>query len=224
MGVGWAWRTSVRHSGANSRQGRRGPRWGAQATLAWSGVLALAGFLALHERPAIAPAVVAVRPVPVVVAARPVPLVAATAAEVKTVANPYGGLIADGLINPYGDLVAIAPERAPAAPLASSSLQASVAFAPPDPAAIPLIEKSPAPPQRDDVAVEQTAPLPPLRPAEFASLAPGAPVERRPPPVVANRIAHPTAAPPDGRNIFEKLFGVGQPPASASAGRLCGAR
>jgi len=101
-------------------------------------------------------------------------------------ANPYGGL---------GDFFA---DARPAAPRPDSPVQASLEAAAPAPvAAIPQPQEIPLPPKRDVASIDDAAPLPPARPAEFASLeAPAAPAA-------------------DDGNIFQKLFGGGRPSSPA---------
>ncbi len=198
-----------------------GTRRGSLSILPWSGALALGAALALLAPPA-ATLPAAMRPanMAAIVAAHPV--VAVAAVRPKAIGNPYGDLAAFGAgpvdprANlPYGDLAAILDDSAQTSSRAAASLLASLDVAPPAPSAIALPREAPTPPKRDEAAIDQTAPLPPLRPTEFASLAPPAPTVRRPPP--PNTAIARAIAPPDDRNVFQKLFEPRRPPNGAVA-------
>ena len=100
-----------------------------------------------------------------------------------------------------------APEQAP--PVASVALPAPEIAPAPLSAAIPAPESASLAPKPTAASLSDDAPLPPLRPAEFASPPSSPVVVRRP-----GRSAASVAAPPqDNRNFFEKLFGIGKPSA-----------
>ena len=197
--------------------GRLGePRRGSRAILPWSGALALGAALALLAPHAAAP-VANMLPAAVLAVAPAHPIVVVASVRPKPVANPYGGLVAFDRrpVNPYGALVAVVAEPAPPSPSPASSLLASLEADPPALIPVPRPPDAPTPPKRDDAGLDQTTPLPPPRPAEFAALTTPAPAERRSPPrgvAVARAIA-----PPDDRNVFEKLFEPRRPPAAAVA-------
>jgi Protein of unknown function (DUF2778) len=169
---------------------------GAMALVAASCV----GVLVLHRLPPApaAPQMVAARTAPVAAAQRR-PAVAAVSPAVKVAANPYGVLS-----NPYGSLYdpGFFTGARPATVTASvEEIPAS------DASPIPL-DKVPLPPKREVASIDDTAPLPPHRPAEFASAAPAASSDRS---AAAAQTA--AAAPTDNRNFVQKWFGSisGQP-------------
>jgi len=111
--------------------------------------------------------------------------------------------------SPYGALVDVFSDSKSASPSRQALLLASLEAAPPAAAAaIPAPPDVPAPPKRDVARIDDAAPLPPARPAEFGSLAAPAEPDRRAP-RVAERAA-PATPPADDRNIFQKLFGPGR--------------
>ena len=130
---------------------------------------------------------------------------------------------------PYGEIVidpSFLAEMTPAAHAGSASQLASVeavsapfplpsldAF-PPEPTAGAPAELVPLPPAHDVPEIGESAPLPPPRPPEFG--APAAPEHHFAQPNVA--AVRPTA-PVDNRNFFQKLFGLGLPPAPGMASR-----
>ena len=137
------------------------------------------------------------------------------AAPAPTVAaNPYGALFDPGFF--AGSSRFSAAQN----PSSGSNFQP----VPPAPSVAANAPKSapPAPPQAAS-PVGESAPLPPPRPAELAL-----PVN---PPAVVQHLAHngkgavpAAAAPPDNRNFFEKLLGLGKPsgPTMASAAAQSG--
>jgi hypothetical protein len=122
-------------------------------------------------------------------------------------------------LHPFGSLVSdrsffLTAGPPVAATVAESALQPTneVALAPA--AAAPVAEAAPLPPSRDLEQADESAPLPPRRPIEFSALSPPAqPNPVAPPPIAATTGP---AAPPDDRNIFEKLFGTGRPSAGVA--------
>ncbi len=143
------------------------------------------------------------------------------------------GPAAQGAPKPFGDIVIDAnllAELKRAAPADASSQMASLEAPPPasyapiplpsleaiPPApAIPQAESVPLPPTHESPEIGESAPLPPPRPPEFSAPTQPAAPERHPvQPSVAT--ARP-AAPVDNRNVFQKLFGLGQPSAAAVA-------
>ena len=110
--------------------------------------------------------------------------------------------------SPYGALVDVFSDSKSASPSRQALLLASLEAAPPAAAAIPAPPDVPSPPKRDVARIDDAAPLPPARPAEFGSLAAPAEPDRRAP-RVAERAA-PATPPADDRNIFQKLFGPGR--------------
>ncbi len=182
--------------GSTSRKALQQILLGSAALALVAGVGALVLF-GLHARRADPPAIVA--------AATPAPI-AAPAREAA--ANPFGEIIVDPSFvtemksaapaDNYARLASLEP-TAPALPTETAPPVPSIAAALPD--AIPL------PPIRDVPQVVDSAPLPPPRPAEFGL--PGAPAvpDRR---VTQQPFA---PAPADTFNIFQKLVGLGQPPA-----------
>jgi len=150
---------------------------------------------------------------PVVAAARsPAPVVQKPAATrslaVAPTANPYGALIAfappaesppplrgaDPSV--FGPLVALSPQEAP---LSAARVDAGAAVTPPAPAAVP--PPAPLPPRRQVAELDDTVPLPPARPNEFASLAP--------PPAAADRALGP------GRSLEQPTLAYAAPETSA---------
>jgi hypothetical protein len=215
----------------------RDPRPSLIWLLSWSVALAFgAGMEAwvAHARPAAAPQFAALRPA-----------AAAASATERKLADPYGGLVnffaddgpaapwpksplrasledaepavaaAESRPNPYGELVDLFPDARPAAPGAASAALASLEAARPAAAPIPAAPDVPTPPKRDIARIDDAAPLPPARPAEFASLTPPAEPDRR-----ASRVAEtaaPAAPPADDRNLFQRLFAPGRPSGAAVA-------
>jgi hypothetical protein len=169
-----------------------------------------------HARPAVAPQFAVLRPA------------AAASVMERKLANPYGGLVdffadagpaapwpdsplrasledaepavaaAENRPSPYGGLVDFFPDARPAAA-----------------APIPASPDVPLPPRRDVARIDDAAPLPPARPAEFASLTPPAEPDRRAPRVAET--AAPATPPADDRNIFQRLFAPGRPSGAAVA-------
>ena len=121
----------------------------------------------------------------VVVARAAVERPSASAHE-RAVANPFGGLVQftapqptlrRGDPNAYGSLVASFPDSAPAA--ADNALGASRSLgpllgtleaAPPALTSAPALLNAPLPPKREVASIDDSAPLPPARPTEFAAL------------------------------------------------------
>jgi Protein of unknown function (DUF2778) len=173
-----------------------------QPILLGSAALVLVGWVGavvLHARQAAAPAVVAARPA----------LSAAPSREAAS--NPFGEIIVDP---------SFLAEMKPAAPAENSSRLAnlepvppalSTEAAPPAPSMAPALpDEVPLPPKRDVPQIVDSAPLPPPRPAEFGPpVAPAAPDRR-----VTQQSGAP--APAGNLNIFQKLFGLGQPSAPAA--------
>jgi hypothetical protein len=129
-----------------------------------------------------------------------------TRVAARTVANPYGALVDPGFFE----------NVAPALRGPDSSAQASLGAARPAagaPLGAPLVDV-PLPPKRDVASVDDVAPLPPVRPAEFGSLASRAEPENRAP--NADKAVGPTPAADEG-NILQKLFGQGRPSGEAVA-------
>ncbi len=205
--------------------------------LSWGVALAFgAGMEAwvAHARPAAVPQFAVLRPAE-----------AAASVTERKLANPYGGLVdfladagpaalspdsplrasledaepavagAENRPNPYGGLVDLFPDAAPAAPRAESAALASLEAARPAAAPIPAPPDFPLPPRRDVARIDDGAPLPPARPAEFASLTPPAEPDRRAPRVAET--AAPATPPADDRNIFQRLFAPGRPSSAAVA-------
>ncbi|RBP10590.1 uncharacterized protein DUF2778 [Roseiarcus fermentans] len=121
---------------------------------------------------------------------------------------------------PSPTLASLAPEQ-PAAPTPADSLRLETPPPAPPPQSAPpasvnaLPDVIPLPPIRDVPRIDESVPLPPVRPSDFAEPAPN--------PVAPERqIALPapgSAAPGDGRNIFQKLLGIGQQPGAVVASR-----
>jgi hypothetical protein len=143
-------------------------------------------------RPKIAPA-------PAVAAVSPAP--PSPSATAMIAANPFGALVNDRSFflnagpavepvaqaepRPTNDVASVVPEMTSSA------------------------EAIPTPPSRDGDQATESAPLPPRRPIELSAVNPTAQPSR-----VAAPATTPTAAPtapPDDRNIFDKLFGTGRP-------------
>ena len=117
-----------------------------------------------------------------------------------------------------GSVSPLASVEAVSAPFPLPSLDAF----PPEPTAGAPAELVPLPPAHDVPEIGESAPLPPPRPPEFG--APAAPEHHFAQPNVA--AVRPTA-PVDNRNFFQKLFGLGLPPApgiGVQARRRVGAR
>ena len=168
----------------------------------------------MRSRPPAAPDVSLVRP--------PWPPAAAPAAQVAS--DSFGQMI----IEPGW-----APSRHPSpgpgldavSPTASTSISQSENIPLPSLEAFPSApsapsvasahpENVPLPPERDVARLDDSAPLPPPRPAEFGQPAPPAADHR-----VALPSAGPAPAPVDGRNLFQKLLGLGRPPEPIVASR-----
>jgi hypothetical protein len=141
------------------------------------------------------------------------PAAAAPAAEVAS--NPFGEMIIEpgwvskptppaGNLSLQASLEAVPPPPAAAIPLPRLDAFPPVPSAPSGTSAQP--ENVPLPPERDVARIEDSAPLPPPRPAEFGPFAPPA-ADRR----VAQPSASPAPAPAESRNLFQRLFGLGQP-------------
>ena len=134
-------------------------------------------------------------------------------AELSRRANPFGPLVDPG----FG---------AKLAPSESMRDYRVASLTPPQAAPTsPLLEEVPLPPRRDVARVEEVAPLPPPRPAEFRNLAtePTA-VETAPrttlaPPPAVEPLAKPSvaAAKPSGPGFLEKLFSSNSTPGSTVA-------
>jgi hypothetical protein len=155
----------------------------------------------------------------------PPPIVDARSAAVPTPAPP-----AQAAANPFGEIIidpSFVAELSAASAQQKQSPLASLEAAPPAPAAanpepdtvlpsaaIPLPDIIPLPPRRDVPEIADTVPLPPRRPAEFAALPPPAATDRNAP-----QPNDRTAAPPDNRNIFEKLWGFVRPSGTAVTSR-----
>jgi hypothetical protein len=107
---------------------------------------------------------------------------------------------------PYGSLAEFLADATPVPPLLAPPLRTSLDLA--EPAAEP--GEGPTPPRREVASVED-APLPPTRPSDLA------PPARRAPPRAASPAPAPAPAVADNRNLFEKLFGVGGAPETATA-------
>jgi hypothetical protein len=160
----------------------------------------------LPPAPVSAPQMVVARTAPVAAAVPAPARVAAAAPAVKVAANPFGGLS-----NPYGSLYDPGFAAASSAPLVAGVQEVPASNI----STIPL-DKVPLPPKRAVALIDETAPLPPPRPAEFASAAPEAAVTSAGPdrrPAAAPQIA---AAPSDNRTLVEKLFGSAQPSVQGS--------
>ena len=215
----------------NDRAARNSLLW----LLPWGAALAFGaglGTWATHARHAVEPDIVAS-----LAANRPP--VAATSPARLPAANPYGGLVALAVepaaskgqaaslearleaaaalaaprlaftqpgksANPYGELVdpGFLKDAEPASLVPPPTVEAKLEAAPAT-AAPPVF---PEPPRHDLASLDEAVPLPPVRPAEPA---------RRAPQPDAKAVAAPP--PPDDRNVFEKLFGMGRQPGAAVA-------
>jgi len=202
------------------RAAQDGPMWLLPWTIALLSGACMVGWI-LHERPAAAPQY------------------ANAAARPEQAADPYGRLIDPGFArsatagasnadarlaarldaaaglslalggkssNPYGTLDAGLFPSVKSTSIPAVTLQATLEAVPQTPV-IPASIEAPSPRQRDIATLDQAPPLPPARPAEFAP--------RRPAPSVATAAAEPSPA--DDRNIFQKLFGLGQSGGAAVA-------
>ena len=206
----------------NDRAARNSLLW----LLPWGAALAFGaglGTWATHMRHAVEPDVVAR---------------SATNRAPISAANPYGGLVAFTVApapkgreaslearleaaaalsaprlafaqpgksaNPYGELVdpGFLKDAKPASLIPPSTVEAKLEAAPAS--AGPLV--FPEPPRRDLASLDEAVPLPPTRPAE--------PARRAPQP---DAKAIPVPPPPDDRNVFQKLFGMGRQPGAAVA-------
>ena len=101
-------------------------------------------------------------------------------------------------------------EAAPPSPFAPIPLPSLEAFPPAPPT--PQAGSAPLPPTREGSEIGESPPMPPPRPPDLS--APAAPSRHAVQPSVATA---PPASPVDNRSIFQKLFGLGQPSASAVA-------
>ena len=133
------------------------------------------------------------------------------APSTHAVSRPFGNIVIDAdlltrLKAPPPQVASLEPS--PSASYAPFPLPSLEPFAPAPAPVIPPVGSTPLAPERDapEIGATESFPLPPPRPPEFgAPTQPQAAPERRAPrPDVA--VARP-AAPADGRNIFEKLFG-----------------
>jgi hypothetical protein len=189
-----------------SFEGGDGPRRVLQKVLPGAAAVALAGAVgvwALHLREAAAPMAGYTRS-------------AAPAAASK----PFGDIVIDA--NLLAELNRAAPaeassqvaslEAAPSSPSGPIPLPRLEAFPPVAPT--PQVESVPVPPTREGAESSESVPLPPPRPPELNAPVAPAPARHPPQPTVAT-IA--PAAPVDNRNIFQKMFGLGQPSAPAVA-------
>src|SRR5579863_5846025 len=159
-----------------------------------------------HAPQAAAPAIVAPR------AAAP------TGARPATVAaNPYGDIFFDpGFISTSKrtwptrafSLQANLEPLSPARPTVVARLET----VPDAPTTAPQPQSVPLPPRREVDQIDESAPLPPPRPVEF-----GLPAQPAAAPAPQSSRTARAAAPPDNRNIFEKLLGLGPQPAGAAA-------
>ena len=125
-------------------------------------------------------------------------------------ANPYGAIIiepewAANPPLPAAPLVAKLEGVPPASPTNSVPPPAAAETAPSAPS-LPA-ETMPAPPTSGVANIADSAPLPPPRPPEFGPAA--KPAERR---AIQESVGS-APVPADNRNIFQKLFGLGQPSA-----------
>jgi hypothetical protein len=190
-----------------SFEGGDSPRRALQRALPGVAAVALAGAIgvwALHLRQSAAP---------------DVGYVPAPAAQGAT--KPFGDIVIDA--NLLAELKRAAPADA-SSQMASLEAPPTTSYAPiplpsleaiPPAPAIPQAESVPLPPTHESPEVGESAPLPPPRPPEFGAPTQPAAPERHPvQPSVAT--ARP-ATPVDNRNVFQKLFGLGQPSAPAVA-------
>jgi hypothetical protein len=115
--------------------------------------------------------------------------------------NPFGSLVSDrSFFLSAGPAVVTAAE-------ATSQPTSETAIAP---SAAPQVAAIPLPPNRDLDQAADGAPLPPRRPVEFSAVSQPEQPSRAVPPATG------PVAPPDDRNIFDKLFGTGRPPAGVA--------
>jgi len=157
---------------------------------------------ALHVRYAAPPAAAAAHTTPVPAPEDPVKLFGAIIVEPEW-RNPPADAAAFSTM-----LASLGPETlSPSALFPPPSREA--AAPPPLAAAKALPDVIPLPPVRAVPRIDDTAPLPPARPPEFAE----------PAPTLAPSVAQPAAPPPDERNVFQKLLGIGQPPGAVIASR-----
>jgi Protein of unknown function (DUF2778) len=185
---------------------------GAMALVAASCV----GVWVLHRLPPApaAPQLVLARSAPIAIAApRTAPAaVRAAPPAVKVAASPYGGLSSSygALSNPYGSLYD--PGFLAGAKPESQSIASVEEIPASNTSPIPL-DKTPLPPRREVALIEDAAPLPPHRPAEFALAAPDAAPSPWTSAAPDRHAAAPqtAAAPSDNRNFVEKWFGSIQP-------------
>jgi Protein of unknown function (DUF2778) len=129
--------------------------------------------------------------------------------------RPFGEIVIDA--NLLAEMTRAAPARpssqvasleaAPPAAYAPMPLPSLEAFPPAPPT--PQAKSAPFPPTYEGPEIGESVPLPPPRPPELN--APVAPTPSRHPPQPSVSTAPPTA-PVDNRGIFQKLFGLGQPP------------
>jgi Protein of unknown function (DUF2778) len=193
-----------------SFEGGDGPRRVLQKVLPGAAALALAGAVgvwALHLRDAAAPE------------AGTAPLAQTAPAAAS---KPFGDIVIDA--NVLAELKRAAPADAssqvaslePAQPFSSPPipLPRLEAFPPVPPTS--QTDSAPLPPAREAPEVGESVPLPPPRPPEL-----GAPQQASAPP--ERHAAQPSvaavspAAPVDSRNIFQKMFGLGQASAPSVA-------
>ena len=96
----------------------------------------------------------------------------------RAAANPFGGLVEFAAPAPalrrgdpsaYGSLVELFPDSPPAASAAAAPLVATLE-AGPSAAPAPAVLNAPLPPKREIASLDDSTPLPPARPAEFALL------------------------------------------------------
>jgi len=150
------------------------------------------GTLARHFQP------VAPNNVAAVESLRTTPAPQAPRSALKAASNPFGIIVDPGF-----------PSRLkPSSVGSNASVQAKLEVAPSP--VVAQLENIPMPPQRDADQVGDEAPLPPPRPVEFRS--PGAPDRS-----IQSQSSRGPQAPPDNRNFFEKLFGVGPATTSPTA-------
>ncbi len=148
-------------------------------------------------------------------APRTAPSPAGTAA---TASNPFGEIIIEPgwgpksasnaeSVAPHPDVL---PVTASASKPASDDFPASSLDSAP-PARLVLPEIVPLPPIRDVARIDDSIPLPPVRPPEFGQPAAKAPLDRR----MAEPGPKPASAPAESPNLFQKLLGLVRPPGSA---------
>jgi hypothetical protein len=124
--------------------------------------------------------------------AEPSIVVARAAAEhppvpARAIANPFGGLVEfaapapappelrRGDPNAYGSLIGLFPDSAEAALGPSRSLGPALGAPDAAPPAAPALLNPPLPPKREVASIDDSTPLPPVRPSEFAALESPAP-------------------------------------------------